>query len=57
MAAHPFFAEWRLIGDLGDMRLIVRRSRPALQAPIMARCNAAHLARRGLPESLGPVSR
>jgi hypothetical protein len=28
-----------LFGDSGDMRLIVRRSRPALQAPIKARCN------------------
>jgi len=32
MAAHPFFAEWRLISDSGDMRLIVRRSRPARQS-------------------------
>jgi hypothetical protein len=28
-----------LFGDSGDMRLIVRRSHPALQAPIKARCN------------------
>jgi len=28
-----------LFGDAGDMRLIVRRSRPPLQALIEARCN------------------
>jgi hypothetical protein len=34
-----------LFGDSGNMRLIVRRSRPPLQAPIKAHCNAAHIAR------------
>jgi len=34
-----------LFRDSGDMRLIVRRSRPPLQAPIRGRYNAAHIAR------------